>query len=231
MVKFGEMRFILPFFIVFTTLVSATVIVGQLRDITEAELNRLISEATEKRMGLSQREKTSTVGYDAGDSSETLYELGPNNSMHFVRVRRTKGVETKNESISIGGTNYTRQKDGSWIKEPRQGTGSGSGLGFGSGSGTASSIKPETTTEYRFIGSDKIDGQRTSRYRKTHIVKFTNRTPVLTRKVVDEYWFNTDGLLLKESHEDLFVESNRSYKSVTEYEYDNDIKITAPIPD
>ena len=97
--------------------------------------------------------------------------------------------------------------------------------------GTDSSVQPEITTEYLYIGSEKIHGQKTSHYRKTRVVKFTSRTPVLTRRRVEDYWFRADSMLVKESHEDGLFNDSRRYKSVTEYEYNKDIKITAPIPD
>jgi len=229
------MRFVLPILIAVTALVSVPTFFGQSRQITEAELTKLNTEATERRKGLPIRQKTSTTGYDAGVSSETLYEFGPNSTYHYLSIKRANGVETKTEGIRIGDIRYTRQQDGSWIKEPPQqkvgGSGSGNGNGNGSGSGIGSSTPPESTTEYLYIGSEKIHGQVTSHFRKTHTVKFTSRTPVLTRRVVDDYWFGADVMLVKESHEDEFINTSRRYKSVTEYEYNKDIKITAPIPD
>jgi hypothetical protein len=224
------MRFIIPVLVAVTALVSLPAVFGQSRQITEAELTRLTTEAIEKRKGLPQRQKTSTTGYDSGASSEAIYEFGPNDTYHYVSVHIAKGVETKKEGIRIGDVRYTRQQNGSWVKEPPQGKVSGSGSGGGIGSGTPTA-PPETTTEYLYMGDEKVDHQKTAHYRKVHVVKFTSRTPVLTRKSVDDYWFRADGMLVKESHEDTFVNSPRTYKSVTEYEYDKEIKIIAPIPD
>jgi hypothetical protein len=140
------MRILLLILVTFTTLVSVPSVFGQSRDITEAELNKLISEATTKRKGLPQRQKTTTVGYDSGDSSETLYEFGPNDTYHYRSSKKSKGVETKSEGIRIGEVRYTRQQDGSWVKEPP--VSRGTGTGSGSGSGMRSSVKPEITTEY-----------------------------------------------------------------------------------
>ena len=214
-------------------LVSVSAVFSQSRDITDAELSKLVFDAAAKRKEMTFRERVSTTGFSPGTSSEALYEFGPNDSYHYRSVKTRNGIETKAEGIRIGTVNYTRQENGSWIKDPppKANKVGGSGSGNGTGYGTGPKVPPEETTEIRFVGSDKIHGQRTSHYRKIHVVKFVDRTPPLTRKLVDEYWFNADGLLVKESHEDLFDNSGHPYTSVTEYEYDKDIKITAPIPD
>lgn len=227
------MRSVLIILIAAASLIAVQDIVGQSRQITDADLKRLIAEATQKRKGLAHREKTSTSGYNRGDSSEAVSEFGPDDTYHYRVIRRVNGVETRTEGMRIRGVRYTRQKDGSWIQEPPPEKTGGVGDGFGSGSGSASAspTPPEKTTEYLFIGKENIDGKQTDHYRKTHVVRFTSRTPVLTRRVVEDYWFGADGLLIKESREDAFVNSNRRYTRVTKYEYDKDIKIAAPIPD
>jgi hypothetical protein len=224
------MRLLLLITINILLLVSVPAVFSQSRDITDAELDKLITDAAAKREGVPRREKVSTTGYDPGESSEALYEFGPNDTYHYRFVEKRNGVETKAEVIRIGSVRYTIQKDGSWLKNsPQQSTGTGSGMG--SGYGTGSNVKPEVTEEIRFVGSDEIHGKTISHYRKIHVVKFIGRTPPMTRKVVDEYWFDADGLLVKESHEDVHENFPQNYSSVTEYEYDKDIKITAPIPD
>ena len=227
------MRFVHSVLIAVITLLSAFTIFGQSREITEAELTRLRTEASDKQRGVQLRIKTSTTGYEPGVSSESITEYGPNHSYHFLTIKRENGVETKTEGIRIGAVRYTRLQDGNWTKETPQGTVGGGGVGSGSGSGGSqvSSIPPEVTIECLYIGSETIDGQATAHYRKTHTVKFTSRTPVVTRRSVDDYWFRTDGMLVKESREDGFSNSKQHYKSVTEYEYNKDIRITAPIPD
>jgi hypothetical protein len=226
------MRYAVILLIAVASLISAENLLGQSRQIAEAELTKLIAEAAQKRKGIPQRQMTSTTGYDAGDSSEILYEFGPDDTSHYVSIRRAKGIETRTEGIRIRDVRYTRQKDGSWMKEPPREKTGGSGSGFGSGSGSSSSSPspPEKTTEYLYIGKEKTDGKKTEHYRKTSIVKFTLRSQVVTRRNVYDYWFNADGLMVKESHEDAFENSNRRYTTVTKYEYDKDIKITAPIP-
>jgi hypothetical protein len=225
--KIRVMHYVCLALIAITTLVSVLPVFTQSREITEAELKKLTTEAAEKRKVIQHREKKSTTGYEPGDSSETLYEFGPNDTYRYKSIRRANGVETKTETIRIGDVRYTRQHDGRWIKEPRQDKSSGGG-GIGGGRGTSPGASPEIATEYRYVGSEKIRDQVTAHYRKTRIIKFASPPP-LTRRVVDDYWFRADGMLVKESHEDTFVNSNRSYKSIAEYEYDKEIEITAPI--
>lgn len=209
--------------------------VAQSRQVTEADLTRLKAQAAQARKGLSLREKRWTTGYDKEDSSESLSEFGPGDTHHYLVIRRAKGVETRTEGIRIGEVRYTRQNDGNWIKEPPptgwRGFGIGSGSGSGNGTGDGSTTPPEKTTEYLYLGKEKIDGKETDHYRKTSVVKFTSRTSAFTRRFVEDYWFDASGLLIKESLEDEVGSSNRRYKRVAIYDYTADIKITAPIPD
>lgn len=204
---------------------------GQERKISEEDLKQLISIAADKRKGVSQRQKVSTTGYGADDRSETIYELGPNDTFHVASTRKVNGVETKTENIRIGTTRYTRQKDGTWTRdEPRQGgSGQGSGLGGGSGSGVSPG-NVDVTTEHLFLGTENIDKQKTNHYRIKRKITFLSATPVRTRLVTYDYWFREDGMLVRESNEDIFENSRQRYKTVTEYKYDKDIKIVAPIP-
>src|SRR5215204_4101035 len=110
------MRFVYPLIIAVTIIATVPKAFAQSREITEAELKQLVAAAIEKRKGLPQRQKTSTYGYAEGDSSEKLAEFGPNDSYHYLVVRKSKGVEIKTEGIRIGDVRYTRQKDDSWTK-------------------------------------------------------------------------------------------------------------------
>lgn len=222
------MRIVILLIFALTVLVSGSAALAQDREITEAELTRLKATSTEKQKDLPVRIKTSTVGYEPGTSAESLFEYGPNDTYHYVTVRRTNGVETRAEGIRIGSVAYKRLQDGRWVKEPPPGNVGGTGSGTASGTASA---PPETTTQYLYLGRDKIEGREAAHYRKTHIVKFVSRTPVLVRRVIEDYWFRPDGLLVKDTNEDVFDNSKQRYKSVTEYKYDTDIKITAPIPD
>jgi len=225
------MRILLLLFIAVITLVHVPNVFAQPRQITEAELKKLISDSAEKRKGMSYVQKRSTTGYNAGDSSDDLFEFGPNDTYHYRLLRKQNGTEIKYEGIRIGTVRYTLQQDGNWLKDiPKSQGSAGYGAGSGSGSGAGPSVPPEITQEYRYVGSEKMQGQLTSHYRKTEVVRFNSPT-ALTRRVVDDYWFNSDGLLLKESRDDKFENSERRYTSVTEYEYRKDIKITPPIPD
>jgi hypothetical protein len=227
------MRSAIPIIFVIAAALSASVVFTQSREITEAQLKQRVDDAVAKRKGILQRQKTTTTGYSPEDFSESVLEYGPNDTYHYRTVKTSKGVETKTEGIRIGEERYTRKPDGTWIKEPPppKFVGTGAGSGSGSGYGNAVTKAPEENTELRLVGKEKIGGQPTSHYRKTHTIRFTSRTPIVVRKVIDDYWFSADGMLLKESHEDVFENSKSQYKSVTEYEYNVKIDIRAPISD
>lgn len=213
----------LPIFITLATMVSF----GQKHEVTEAELKNMVADAAEKRKAMSVREKNSTTGYNPGTSSESVFEFGPNETSHYVVIRRTKSDETKTEGITIGSVRYTRRADGSWVKETTRG-GSGGGSGSGNGNGTGADT-PQVTIEIKYVGEEKLAGEKALHYRNTHTVIFPNRPASWTRITVRNYWFTRDGLLLMESLDDN-IGVNR-YKSTTEYEYDKNIVIIAPIPD
>ena len=203
---------------------------AQSRKVTEDDIAKLVAAAVEKREGKIYRQIVTTTGYKEGDSYEGVFEFGPNNTYQYRIIRRSNGIETKDEGIRIGDVRYTRQSDGSWIKETPKENGRGSGQGSGYGSAAQSSPPPEVTAEYRYVGSDKVNGTNADRYRKTRVTKFASRDRTITRRGLSEYWFSADGLLLKETSEDMFENSKQRYKSVTVYEYAN-IRITAPIPE
>jgi hypothetical protein len=215
---------LLPVLVVFAGVFTAF---GQSRNISEDELKRLISDASDKRKGIPLRQRVSSTGYGPNDGFEAIYESGSDDTFHVAITRKTKGVETKVESIRIGKIHYTRQADGTWIKEEPIGSGQGSGSGSGNGISVG---KPDVTIDRRFLGTDTIDGQKTSHYRTTEKVTFVPNPPVRTRHVTHDYWFRKDGMLVRESTEDSFENSSQHYKSVTNYEYDKPIKIVAPIP-
>src|SRR5690348_2653216 len=105
------MRLLLLITINILLLVSVPAVFSQSRDITDTELDKLVSDAAAKRKGVPRREKISTTGYDPGESSEALYEFGPNDTYHYRFVEKRNGVETKAEVIRIGSVRYTMQKD------------------------------------------------------------------------------------------------------------------------
>lgn len=204
---------------------------AQERKSSEEEIKKLMSDATVKRKGVPQRQKLTTTGYGPDDRSETLYEFGSNDTFRVVSRRKANGVETKTETIRIGAIRYDRQKDDSWLKIEPKPPGADGGLSSASGSGSGiSSGTVESTKEYLFLGVEKIGKVKTNHYRTTNKVVFLSGKPVRTRLAIYDYWFSEDGMLIREMHEDSFENSRQRYKSVTDYEYDVDIKIVAPIP-
>lgn len=83
--------------------------------------------------------------------------------------------------------------------------------------------------ERRFIGSERIGKQKTKRYRTTKTITFREGQSEWKRLVSDEYWFGSNGMMVRESHEDV-LGKNKRYKPVTDCEYDEGVRIVAPNP-
>jgi hypothetical protein len=232
------MRFAIPLTTALATLSLFAAAFGQSREITASELTNLKTISTEKQKGLPRREKVTTTGYGPSDRLESLLEFGPDDTYHYVIVRKANGVETRDEGIHIGFVRYKRQQDGGWVKQPLArglggvGSGSGDGSGYGGGTGTGpGSAPPEITETHLYLGTERIDGRKAAHYRKERIIKFRARTDGLVRKVVNEYWFRDDGLLVKSMDEDVLENARSAYRRVVEFQYDKNIRIKAPIPE
>lgn len=197
---------------------------AQTRKIEEAEFRSKISTASRLRAGLPMRVTVTTEGYAPGDSSRTVYDHGPDGAMRIAVSRTSKGVETRSETIRIGGNVYARQNDDGWRKVEVS-SGPGSGVGGGRGTGTLGP-PPRIETEYAYLGKHRINGQKADRYRKT-ITTTTIAERKLVRTFVEEYWYREDGMLLRTASEDT-IPPNK-YRTTTEYDYASTIIIEPPI--
>lgn len=198
---------------------------AQTRKIEEAEFKGKISNASRLRAGLAMRVTVTTEGYAPGDRSRTVYDHGPDGAMRIAVSRTSNGVETRSETIRIGGSVYTRQNESEWRKIEVS-SGQGSGIGSGRGSGTQGT-PPRIETEYAYLGKHRINGQKADRYRKTITTTSSIAERKLIRTFVEEYWYREDGMLLRMASEDT-IPPNK-YRTTTEYDYSTTIKIEPPI--
>ena len=198
---------------------------SQKQDITEAKFNELIEQAKVKLTQVSYREKESTTGYDVGTSAEYIREHLPPDRSRALSVQKTATGTTRTEVIWIGNVKYLKLNEEDWKKEePKPSTGT-SGSGSGSGSGTAPS-KPDIKQRYEYLGTEKLNGIVTEHYQMTRTITFNLSNGPYVRKNSRSCWYNKDGMLIKMLFEDRM--GNRTYRVVTEYAYDVNLKIEAP---
>lgn len=215
---------ILLFVLIGVTAVLCIDAQAQTRKIDEGEFRSKINTATRLRAGRAMRVIVTTEGYAPGDRSRTVYDHGPDGAMRIAVSRTSKGVETRSETIRIGGNFYARQNDDGWRKVEVS-SGPGSAVAGGRGTGTLGP-PPRIETEYAYLGKHRINGQKADRYRKT-ITTTTIAERKLVRTFVEEYWYREDGMLLRMASEDT-IPPNK-YRTTTEYDYTSTIIIEPPI--
>ncbi|MBK9165352.1 MAG: hypothetical protein IPM21_15880 [Acidobacteria bacterium] len=198
---------------------------AQTRKIEEAEFRSKISTASRLRAGLPMRVTVTTEGYAPGDSSRTVYDHGPDGAMRIAVSRTSKGVETKSETIRIGGNVYARQNDDGWRKVEVS-SGRGSAVAGGRGTGTLGP-PPKIEIEYLYLGKHRINGQKADRYTKSIKTTSSIAERKFVRTFVEEYWYREDGMLLRMTSEDTIPPSK--YRTTTEYDYTSTIIIEPPI--
>ncbi len=199
---------------------------SQKQDITEAKFNELIELATVKRALVQYRENESRTGYDAGTSTEYMREqLPPDRSRALIVQKNITGI-TRTEVIWIGDVKYVKLNEGEWKKEEAQQFTGASGSGSGSGSGIAPS-KPDIKQSYQYLGTEKLNGVVTDHYQMTKTITLNLSNGSHVRKNSRSCWYNKDGMLIKMVFEDRI--DPLVYRVVTEYDYDVNLKIEAPI--
>jgi hypothetical protein len=232
------------FFLTVATLLFAPTLFAQPKPIAEAELNKLKSAAVDGRSRVPYRVKMRTTGPGTRGSSESMQEYSGTRSVHHLFIARSaNGVElTRTETISIGDVTYLRQKDGTWVIEPPaepppppatiKKVDTGSVIRSGGprdGSGIAAWSSTKQSAEHFYIGKETLNGQETDHYRTTRVITLDGNKQ-LVRRIVDDFWFNANGLMVKQTSEGSYDDGSAAHGTVTEYEYPKEIKIVAPIP-
>lgn len=200
--------------------------VSQTKAITEEKFNEMIEQAKAKRSKVAYRQKESTVGYDADTSAEFITEVTPPDRSYTISVRKNAKGTTRTEVIWIGKVKYLKLNQEEWKKEEVRQVDSMSGAGSGSGLVSESS-KPDIKQSYELRGTEKINGILTERYEMAKTITFNMTNGTYVRKNSRSYWYNKDGMLVKAILEDKI--GSRTYRVVTEYDYDVNFKIEAPI--
>ena len=132
----------------------------------------------------------------------------------------------KQEGIRIGDVRYTRQKDGSWVKEPPTSKTGGRVLGTGNGRGTLKRLRKRRLNTFilekrRSMARKQhiIANSKSSNSRRTHQFSFVGS--------LTSIGLERTGYLLRNQKRTPSKTPISVIKSVTEYEYDSNIKIAA----
>jgi hypothetical protein len=213
---------LLLIFACFAVSFGQTKVIGKDEFIAPYERWKLISK--EKSYRIKQSLETKVNGNLSGPSDESFSEFVPPDKRRFVSILKTPKFTTKIETISIGGKEYSRKDGGTWqLKEVKENTPPPQ---------TKTKMSVEST-EYKYLGQEKIDGEKTDVYEQVIKHKMTDekasRESISTIKT--KYWYGESGLLLKmEAEMEITNEIMPSYSKRTYiYEYDPNIKIEAPI--
>jgi len=211
-----------------TVLSFSSTVIAQNCDMTVDELMKLKNEAAAERKGLAFRFTSSSKGSigDPGASSESVYEYGADGSYRYIMTKTSDGKTSKEEGIRVDSILYRRPEGGEWTQMDFGGSGPGPGLG---GGGFLSGVRsgPNVKVSVECLGEEEIDGKDTNHFRLTRIFDYKDRKPPQTRRDVEDYWFDLEGKLVKESATEELSWTTGS-KRESRYEYGVEVTITAP---
>jgi hypothetical protein len=217
--------------VVLTTVLTLSVH-GQRRTVTEAEIDNLLKSATAARQSLAYRLKLSTFSARPSDTEVTrnsvsLTEIVPPDRLHTILEYRPSSSSdlVRNESIRIGDRSFIRQRSGEWTVGTTSSSGQGGGYGTGVGTST-----PIFVVECHYVGSETINGKLVDVYQKVRTTTFERPDGNMVDIMTKRYWFDRQGLLVKEVHDNHQPAPRTTpfYRLVWEYEYDPTIRIEPP---
>lgn len=199
----------------------------------EEDLQALTRAAlSEKLKNKTYRLTTVSVLYNEGKTipTKTIKTISevvpPERRRYFSETETAEGVE-RSESIYIGKKMFFRKDNGEWKESNGYGIGIGEGNGIGSGDNPR--IQIEQTVQRNLKRGETLGTQTVDFYETIHITRYkylSNIYSIITRT---SYWFDNNGLHVKSTDEYENTETKMISRSTNEYEYDQNIKIEAPI--
>ncbi|HVE55629.1 MAG TPA: hypothetical protein VNB22_02300 [Pyrinomonadaceae bacterium] len=206
-----------------------TIISAQKKETTEQKLTELRKNATEKLKSQSYRKKMTFESYKSLRDSKPYLVVNeitefvpPDSSRVFSETKSPEGV-SRLETITIAQRKYTRINNEDWKQVPL--IQSGSGPGFGK----PEVVRRERTVKYNDKGKKIINGQNADLYEFKIIYRYQFRELDYQNVITNRFWFSANGLFLRTESAEQDNNKRFTSRSISEYEYDPNIKIEAPI--
>ena len=197
---------------------------SQGKEITKEEYYGPWRAALQKARTLSRRNVSKTEILKDGKVSATdewTYEYVLPDRIRYIHKETEGDITRQTEQIDMGKTKYCRRGNGPWEKIQSPCIGGGAG-------GIPSTISASYSVE-----NTKADKQDVKLFRQYITYKDTfskNKENEGLSYYETKYWLSKDGLLIKEEIRYGFVDSKMVKRiTVGTYEYDQNIKIEAPI--
>ena len=174
--------------------------------------------------------ETKAEGQKPLDSStKSITEFAPGQTSRVILEIRQGSKITKSAKIRIKDKIYKRNGDEAWTVEAFEEKQRAETTGTTASTVPAES-KFERQTEFKYLGSEVFNNQKTNVYAEIIKRKSTDPTLKSTFTQTMKYWLNEDGTLLRE---DLVIESRNETGTFNNrrtmiYELDPNIKIEAP---
>jgi len=194
--------------------------------IKEKDFQEILGKATEKLKGKTYRLTKTEENFSDRDANPesvkvNILEIIPPNKRREVEEFKSLTKNSRTERIWDGKNLYEKENDGEWKKYD--------GGGGGGGNFTSGRI----TTTYKFIGKSTLNNQIVNVYEAemNRIANKLTRTSQYQVQYVEKtkYWISEDGYFLKSVKESEIAGSKSLTCEVAVYEYDQNIKIEAPI--
>lgn len=167
------------------------------------------------------------------NTEKNIIEEIPSDRSRFINEKRSpKGVERR-ETIYIGSQEYIRKNAGAWeLVKSESGGGSsvgGMGSGSGNGNGNGEPVKFKTSSVNKSKPGVLLNKQKTDYYETVIKVTMIRPSTTVVSYSKKAYWFDAQGRYVRILDEDIDGDNQIVERKTTDYEYDLNIKIEAPI--
>ena len=187
--------------------------------ISDSEYYSVSSSAYQKVYEKSRRVDSLDKSFEKGvlvKTDQYIWEYSVPNRKRTYRKLTQNGKTTETEGIEIDNIFYSRNDGGEWTKHPLGGSGSGSGIGSGS-------VVELTQASKEFVS---VKGQSAVLY----ILFRVEKRPSSLIYYETKLWIGTDDLLIRKEHSSGGLYPKLvNHHSETNYIYDSNLKIEAPI--
>lgn len=214
------------FFCLMLVLLSFAGVFAQEKTITESEFNAIYDKAKEKRESNPYRMtttfKNTVEGKPESANSGTVVMESVSPTMSRIVLKTNFESESKErERVKVNDKIYTREDGAAWKQESTENR---TPVNRTSGE--------NTNAEYKFIGSEMLNGQKAAVYQKTESRKRIRERDKaeINSDINTKYWFGENGDLMKvERTATVHIGDEIIHSSFNRtFEFDPNIKIETP---